>query len=77
MRATDITGLPEMLASGQSLPIRIDLHVHTRRYSACAPSLALEQIMGFLNCGHIDDGQGVQGCTHDCPAPRAADGRWQ
>lgn len=53
MPATDTSSLlqPE---KGPSLPVRIDLHVHTRRYSACAPSLASDQIVDILNGGQLD-----------------------
>jgi predicted metal-dependent phosphoesterase TrpH len=59
--------LPEKSATGHLLPIRIDLHVHTRRYSACAPSLALEQIIAVLNCGRLD---GVVLTDHDVLWPK-------
>lgn len=62
MRANKIRRLPEMSVAGQSLPIRIDLHVHTRRYSTCAPSLALDQILAVLNSGQLD---GVVLTDHD------------
>jgi predicted metal-dependent phosphoesterase TrpH len=67
MRGTNITRLPEKSATGHPLPIRIDLHVHTRRYSACAPSLALEQIVAVLNRGWLD---GVVLTDHDVLWPR-------
>lgn len=67
MRATNSPRLPEMSATGHPLSIRVDLHVHTRRYSACAPSLALDKIVAVLNCGRLD---GVVLTDHDVLWPK-------
>ena len=66
MPATD--ALP--LAEGEKqrlLRISIDLHVHTRRYSACAPTLAPGQIVDILNSGQLD---GVVLTDHDILWPK-------
>jgi predicted metal-dependent phosphoesterase TrpH len=44
------------------LPVRLDLHVHTRRYSPCAPSLVPTQTVDLINCGCLE---GIVVTDHD------------
>jgi predicted metal-dependent phosphoesterase TrpH len=62
MQMPDAPILPGRQAPELNLRIGIDLHVHTRRYSACAPSLTSEMVVNAINSGWLD---GVVLTEHD------------
>jgi predicted metal-dependent phosphoesterase TrpH len=45
---------PGTQAPALNMRVGIDLHVHTRRYSACAPSLNSGMVVNAINSGRLD-----------------------